>query len=104
MSKFSKLNPWPYFDEKQIEIASNVLRSGKVNKWTGDQTNLFEKEFAAFINCKYAIALANGSLALDSAYQSLNLQNGDEFITTPRTFIATTSTGVLLGAKPILQM
>ena len=45
--------------------------------------------------------MANGSLALTSAYKAINLGHGDEFITTPRTFIATSSCGVLLGAKPI---
>ena len=101
MSITNKLNPWPYFDNDQIEIASKVLASGNVNYWTGEETKLFEKEFSQYINSKYSIAIANGTLALQSAYSSLNLQNGDEFITTPRTFIATSSSGVLLGARPI---
>ena len=101
MSIKNKLNPWPYFDNDQIEIASKVLASGNVNYWTGQQTKLFEKEFSQYINSKYSIAIANGTLALQAAYSSLNLQNGDEFITTPRTFIATSSSGVLLGARPI---
>ncbi len=101
MSNLNKLNSWPIFDEKQIEIAVSVLKSGKVNSWTGEQTKLFEKEFALYHNSSYAIALANGTLALQSAYSSLDLSEGDEFITTPRTFIATSSAGVLLGAKPI---
>ncbi len=101
MSIDNKLNPWPYFDNDQIEIASKVLASGNVNYWTGKQTKLFEKEFSQYINSRYSIAIANGTLALQAAYSSLNLQNGDEFITTPRTFIATSSAGVLLGARPI---
>ena len=75
---------------------TEVLRSGRVNTWTGGETKAFEEEFASFCGCSYAIALANGSLALSSAYLSLGLGSGDELITTPRTFIATASSAVLL--------
>ena len=93
--------PWPYFDEKQINTVSNVLRSGKVNYWTGEETKNFEKEFARWSNNNYAIALANGSLALSSAYLALKIGEGDEVITSPRTFVATSSSICLLKAKPI---
>ena len=96
-----KISPWPYFDEKQIEKVADVLKTGKVNSWFGDETNKFEKEFANWSNNKYAIALANGSLALSSAYLSLNIREGDQVITTPRTFIATASSISLLKAMPI---
>ena len=95
------INSWPYYDSDQISAVASVLSSGQVNSWTGNQTQLFEDKFAAFSSCKYAVALSNGSLALSSAYLSIGLRVGDEFITTPRTFIATSSSGVLLGAKPI---
>ena len=58
---------WPYFAEEEIEAAARVLRSGKVNYWTGDEGRQFESEFAKFAGCKYAIALANGSVALECA-------------------------------------
>ena len=95
------ISPWPYFDEKQIKIVSDILRSGKVNYWTGEETKNFEKEFASWSDNNYAIALANGSLALSSAYLALKIGEGDEVITTPRTFIATSSSICLLKAKPI---
>ena len=95
------LNPWPYFDSDQIDAGMRVLASGKVNTWTGDQTNKFENEFANWCGTDKAIAMANGSLALSSAYLAVGLGNADELITTPRTFIATASSAVLLGAKPI---
>ena len=95
------ISSWPYFDEKQIKRVSNILNSGKVNYWTGQETKLFEREFAGWSNNKYAIALANGSLALSSAYLALKIGEGDEVITTPRTFIATSTSICLLKAKPV---
>ena len=95
------ISPWPYFDEQQIKSVSNVLNSGKVNYWTGEETKNFEKEFAKWSNNNYSIALANGSLALSASYLALKIGNGDEVITTPRTFIATSSSICLLKAKPV---
>lgn len=95
------LAPWPHFDADQIDAAIRVLASGKVNTWTGQETEAFEMEFAAWCGSSQAIAMANGSLALSAAYLALGLCSGDEIITTPRTFIATASSAVLLGAKPI---
>jgi dTDP-4-amino-4,6-dideoxygalactose transaminase len=95
------LNPWPYFDSHQIDSAMSVLASGKVNTWTGNETRTFENDFAEFCGSNKAIAMANGSLALSAAYLSVGLGRGDELITTPRTFIATASSAVLLGAKPV---
>ena len=77
------------------------MESGNVNYWTGIQTKTFEKEFADLIGSTNAIALANGSLALSAAYKSIGLGYGDEIITTPRTFIATSSTAADLGVKLI---
>ena len=97
----SLINPWPHFDQGQINSAIRVLTSGKVNTWTGGETTAFEREFAEWCDCSRGIAMANGSLALSAAYLSVGLGSGDELITSPRTFIATASSGVLLGAKPI---
>ena len=95
------LAPWPQFDADQIEAASSVLASGQVNTWTGQETKAFEQEFAHWCGSTHAIAMANGSLALSAAYLALGLGQGDELITTPRTFIATASSAVLLGAEPV---
>ena len=95
------LATWPQFDVDQIDAATRVLASGKVNTWTGQNTSAFEEEFAAWCSSSHAIAMANGSLALSVAYLAIGLGHGDELITTPRTFIATASSAVLLGAKPI---
>lgn len=96
-----KIAPWPWFDSEQITVASGVLASGKVNTWTGNETTAFEQNFSAWCGSSHAIAMANGSLALSAAYLAVGLGLGDELITTPRTFIATASSAVLLGAKPI---
>ena len=93
--------PWPHFDYEQIDAASRVLASGKVNTWTGQDTKAFEQEYASWCGIGHAIAMANGSLALSAAYLSIGLGKGDELITPPRTFIATASSAVLLGAKPV---
>ena len=92
---------WPYYDENDCKAVLDILKSGKVNYWTGNNCKEFEKEFSEVFKFKYSIALANGSFALTAAYMSVGLKEGDELITTPRTFLATSSTAVLLGIKPI---
>ena len=95
------LNSWPSFDKQDISKVSDILSSGNVNYWTGQECKLFEKEFSSFVGVDSSIACSNGSLSLSLAYLAIGLGNGDEFITSPRTFLATASSGVLLGAKPI---
>jgi dTDP-4-amino-4,6-dideoxygalactose transaminase len=94
--------PWPYFANDEIEAAVRVLRSGKVNYWTGQEGRKFEEEFAAFTGCKRAIALANGSVALECSLKALGIGPGDEVITTSRTFIASASCAVMVGACPVI--
>jgi dTDP-4-amino-4,6-dideoxygalactose transaminase len=93
--------PWPHFEEDEIEAAVRVLRSGKVNYWTGEEGRLFEKEFAAFAGCEYAVAVANGSVALELALYALGIGEGDEVVVTSRTFVASASSVVLRGATPV---
>ena len=69
----TSLAPWPHYGDDQIAAASRVLASGQVNSWTGMETNAFEQEFARWCGCRHAIATANGSLALSSAYLSVEL-------------------------------
>lgn len=94
--------PWPFFEQDEIEAATAPLRSGKVNYWTGMEGREFENEFASFAGCKHAIALANGTVALELALHSLGIGSGDEVIVTPRTFIASASCCVMRGAIPVL--
>jgi dTDP-4-amino-4,6-dideoxygalactose transaminase len=92
---------WPRFDDEQIAAAVAVLRSGKVNYWTGEEGRAFEAEFAEAAGCRYGIALANGTLALELALRSLDIGAGDEVVVTPRTFLASASCAVVCGARPV---
>lgn len=94
-------SPWPSFSEEEIEAVSAVLRSGKVNYWTGDEGRRFEREFAEWTGSNYAIALGNGTLALDLALHGLGIGPGDEVVVTPRTFLASVSCVVNAGATPV---
>ena len=93
--------PWPSFTHEEARAVQKVLLSNKVNYWTGDEGRQFEREFAEFVDCDYAVALANGSVALDIALKALEVGTGDEVIVTPRTFIASVSSIVNAGAVPI---
>ena len=92
---------WPFFDHDEIAAVSAVLQSGNVNYWTGEEGRLFEKEFAASIGVNYAVAVMNGSVALEAALMALNIGDGDEVIVTPRSYIASASCAVMRGAKPV---
>jgi len=93
--------PWPYFAPDEIAAAVRVLESGKVNYWTGNEGRQFELEFARFAGCQYAVAVANGTVALELALRALGVGPGDEVITASRTFIASASCAVTLGARPV---
>lgn len=93
--------PWPSFSQKEIDAVSSVLSSNRVNQWTGSEVGSFEREFAEFAGTKYAIAVANGTLALDVALKALEIGVGDEVIATPRTFMASVSSILLTGAKAV---
>ena len=97
----TKFSSWPLFSEEEADAVKNVLLSNKVNYWTGNECREFEKEFAVWSNSKYAIALGNGTLALDSAFKALDISIGDEVIVTARTYIASVTSIVNAGAIPI---
>lgn len=94
-------SPWPSFTQEEADAVSGVLLSNRVNYWTGGECREFEREFAAFSRSKYAIAVANGTVALDLALQGLEVGSGDEVIVTSRTFLASASCIVNSGAKPV---
>lgn len=94
-------SPWPSFTQEEADAVSNVVLSNKVNYWTGTEGREFEKEFAAWADSEYAVALGNGTLALDIALKALGVTTGDEVITTPRTFLASASSIVTAGATPV---
>ncbi|MFA0623176.1 DegT/DnrJ/EryC1/StrS family aminotransferase [Vibrio breoganii] len=97
----TKFSPWPSFTQEEADAVSRVILSNKVNYWTGQEGREFEKEFAAWAGCEHAVALGNGTLALDIALKALEVGSGDEVITTPRTFLASASSIVTSGASPV---
>ena len=92
---------WPKIDELEINEVTKVLKSGKLNFWTGSNSINFEKEFRDYFNLNYCSTIANGSLALDCAMSAINLKKGDEVIVTPRSYMASVSCIINAGAKPI---
>ncbi len=92
---------WPTFSKKELNVIEKIITSGKVNYWTNNYGKDFEKNFSNFFSCKHAIAVANGSVALDIALEALEIKAGDEVIVTPRSYIASASCIVKIGAKPI---
>lgn len=92
---------WPSYAPDELEAVQRVLASGKVNYWTGNECRLFEQDFAQTMGCRYGVALANGSLALELALIALDIGPGDEVVLTPRTFLASASSIILQGARPV---
>jgi len=93
--------PWPHFDPDEIEAAASVLRSGKINTWTGVETGRFEKAYAEHLGVPHAIALANGTLALELALVALGIGAGDDVLVTPRSYVASATCVALCGARPV---
>ena len=93
--------PWPSYSEEEQQAVARVLSSGRVNYWTGEETRAFERDYAEWAGSKRAVALFNGTVALDLALRALEIGPGDEVIVTPRTFIASISCVTNLGATPV---
>ena len=97
----TNLSPWPSFSNEEAEAVKSVLLSNQVNYWTGQECRQFEQEFAQYVGTHHAVALSNGTLALDVALKALNVGQGDDVIVTSRTFLASASAIVTAGANPI---
>lgn len=94
-------SPWPCFDDEEKQAVMDVLSSNKVNYWTGQEGRKFEKEFAQYTDAEHAIAVANGTVALDLAFVAFDLPKGSEVIVTSRSFLASVSSIVLAGMVPV---
>lgn len=97
----TSFSPWPAFTEEEADAVRDVLLSNKVNYWTGEIGCEFERDYAAYTSRRHAIALHNGTLALELALYAFGIGKGDEVITTPRSFIASASCAVMRGAQPV---
>lgn len=97
----TKFSSWPSFTEEEAESVKQVVLSNQVNYWTGKKCREFEQKFAEWVGAEHAIAVANGTLAIELALKALDIGHGDEVIAPSRTFIATASAVVAVGANPI---
>ena len=92
---------WPSFTDEEANAIRTILLSNKVNYWTGNECREFESEFAEFADSQYAIAISNGTTALDLGFIALEIGEGDEVIVTSRTFFASVSSIVNARATPV---
>ncbi|BFM16484.1 DegT/DnrJ/EryC1/StrS aminotransferase family protein [Maricurvus nonylphenolicus] len=99
----TSFSPWPCFTQEEADAVQNVLLSNKVNYWTGSECRAFEQEFADFCSTKFAVAVSNGTVALDVALAALGVGEGDEVIVTSRTFLASATSILNAGAKPVFS-
>ncbi len=93
--------PWPSHSEEEADAVRDVLLSNATNYWTGSECRQFEKEFAEWVGTRYAVAVSNGTVALEAALHAAGVGPGDEVIVTPRTFVASASCIVMAGARPV---
>lgn len=101
MLNHPNISPWPYYEADEIEAAAQTLSSGKVNYWTGELGRQFEVAYAKHIGKQYGIALANGTVALELALRVLGVKAGDEVIVASRSYVASASCVLLVGATPV---
>src|SRR3990172_6437315 len=89
----------PLLGKEEEKSVVEILRSGELSQ--GKIVEKFEEEFAAYCGTKYAIATGNGTSALMVALVAAGIGGGDEVITTPFTFIASATSIIYAGAKPV---
>ena len=92
---------WPRFEQDELDAVETVLRSGRINYWTGEECRSFESEFAAYCGATHGVAVANGTLALELALRALGIGSGDDVLVTPRSFFASAGAILLAGARPV---
>lgn len=97
----TEFSPWPCYTDEEIRAAAEVLSSNRVNYWTGTQCKSFELDFCSWTGARHAIAVANGTVAIEMGLRAAGIGAGDEVIVTPRTFIASVSAVVNVGATPV---
>ena len=94
-------SPWPCFTDEEQNAVSRVLASNRVSYWTGEEGRNFEREFAHWVGAKHAVALSNGTVALELALRAMEISDDDEVIVTSRSFIGSASCIVTVGARPV---
>lgn len=89
----------PIIDSNEISAVTEVLKSGILSQ--GSKVKEFEKKFSNFCKTKFAIATSSGTTALHTSLHSIGIKRDDEVITTSFTFVATSNSIIMQGAKPI---
>lgn len=92
---------WPRFTDESIREVAKILRSGRVNYWTGDKGRAFEKAFAAYLGVKKALCVSSGTAALHLALEALGVGKGDDVVVTPYSFRASATCVNNAGARPV---
>ena len=95
------MNNWPHFSDEDRKKVEEILLSGKVNYWTGEEGRKFEKEFSSYVGVNHSVTVDNGTNALILAAHALGISHGDEVIMAPRTFVASAFSIMHMGAKPV---
>jgi len=101
VSNFKSFPSWPQYEPDEIEAVQRVLRSGKVNYWTGEENQAFQEAFAQYHGLSYAITVANGTLALELALHAIQLSSVDEVIVPARSFLASASSVMMRGGRAV---
>lgn len=101
MLNHPNISPWPQFELDEIAAATLTLSTGKVNYWTGELGRQFEVAYAKAVGKQYGVALSNGTVALELALRVLGIEAGDEVIVASRSYVASASCVLLVGAVPI---
>lgn len=91
---------WPAFDDEAIAAVESVVRSGRLTYWSGEHGRSLEREFAEMLGRRHGVAVANGTVALELALRAFGVGPGYEVIVPARTFVATASAVVAVGARP----
>lgn len=94
------LSNWPNYDENELKLVTSIIKSGKVNYWTGTYGKLFEKKYSIFHKIKHCVSVNSGTSALECAIKALNLKKNSEIITTPRSYYTSASSIIACGHKP----
>lgn len=89
----------PMIDDREIDLVAEVLKSG--NYISGERVAYFEQEFAKYIGTKYAVACNSGTAALHMVFKALKFNSDTTFITSPMSFFATISAGMMCDSYPI---
>jgi dTDP-4-amino-4,6-dideoxygalactose transaminase len=93
---------WPFHDDDEVDAVVKVLRSGRVNSFAhGDACRAFEAACAHRFGGRHGIAMTNGTATLEVALEALGIGPGDEVIVSPRSFMASASSVVRVGARPV---